>query len=408
MATVSIILHKQRPRQDGSYPIRLRVTHKKERRYISLEMEDEIMYATEEEWDKINSPKAKGRYRDMKLQIAVYEQKAKQILIDLAAQNKQFTFNRLEEQFLEKRKEGTVKEMFETVIEELKQEKRIGTAQSYGNALNSIMVFKNKKAFSFPDVDLKFLKKYERHLRDKDLSINTIGIYMRSLRTMYNRAIKEGLVKQADYPFTHYKIPAKAGRKRALTHEGMKRIYDYPAIPATPQWYAKNYFLFSYLTQGMNFTDMAHLKCSNIIEGRICYERQKTSRTVGEITSFSIKITDQLANIMNQLRTDQRNPGDYLFPILQKGLTAEQEKNKVRQFVKTTNKWLNRIGKELEFPLKLTTYVARHSYATVLKHKGYSTSTIMESLGHKLEKTTQVYLDSLHESVLDEANENLL
>lgn len=308
----------------------------------------------------------------------------------------------------EKRKEGTVKEIFETVIEELRQEKRIGTAQSYGNALSSILKFRKNKALSFPDVDLKFLKKYEQHLKNQDLSVNTIGIYMRSLRTMYNRAIKEGLVKREDYPFIHYKIPAKAGRKKALAQEGIRRIYQYAAVPSTPQWYAKNYFLFSYLTQGMNFSDMAQLRYSNIIEGRICYERQKTSRTVREIKSFSIKINDKLADLIDQLKAEPNHPDDYLFPILQKGLAAEKEKTKIRQFIKTTNKWLERIGEELGFPQKLTTYVARHSYATVLKRNGNPTSLIKESLGHQSEKTTQIYLDSFEESVLDEANENLL
>ena len=160
--------------------------------------------------------------------------------------------------------------------------------------------------------------------------------------------------------------------------------------------------------QGMNFADIAHLKNENIADGRISYYRLKTKGTVRELKKISVKITPEIEALLYQLRSEEEGHDAYVFPILQPGMSAERQKAVIKQFIKDTNDALNLIGEKLELPLKLTTYVARHSYATILKRSGVPTAVISETLGHENEKTTENYLDSFDLEVYDEVNKHLL
>jgi integrase len=400
--TTKAILHTKRQLSDGSYPIHLRVTFERKRKYYPLKIK-----ATTDEWEKINDPKTKGELRKLRLFINGIEKKADDVLYDLERQNISFTFDKFERFFFDSKNNKTVFALFDIVITELQEENRIGTALSYRDAKKCLMRFRKNKDLNFSDIDAKFLKKFEYFIL-QTLSVTTVGIYMRSLRVIYNRAIKENIIKQDNYPFSDYRIPTAATAKRALHKADVQKIFNYSILPINGEWQAKNYWLLSYLTQGMNFTDIAYLKNKNLVDGRITYVRTKTKRTAKESKIISIKITPILQEIIGQLRSNKTGLDDYLFPILTSSMDAAKQKATIRQFIKTTNKYLARIGKHLGLPLELTTYVARHTYATVLKRNGAPLSVISESLGHHNERTTQVYLDSFENSVLDAQNENLL
>lgn len=263
-----------------------------------------MMYASEQDWEKIHSSKARGEYKEMKLKISEYESRAEQIVKELEQSKSTFTFERFRTRYFGSKKNNTVFHLFNEVIEEKKNDAKIGTADSYGNALSNLKKFTKNKDLFFADIDEAFLNKWEKKILEKGCSINTVGIYMRSLRVIYKRAIKKGFAKQADYPFEHYKIPATRKTKRALKKLDIHKIIHYESIPQSAEGRAKNYFLFSYLMQGMNFTDIAYLKNKDIADGRISYYRHKTSRSAGELTKLSVKITYEIQKALNQLRTD--------------------------------------------------------------------------------------------------------
>lgn len=159
-------------------------------------------------------------------------------------------------------------------------------------------------------------------------------------------------------------------------------------------------FTFSYLTAGINFVDISSLKHDNIIDNRLSYIRKKTKKRI------TIPLQEKALEIIER---NKQADNPYLFPILSPFHKTEQQKaNRVHKVISKVNKCLKEIGKELNLPIDLTTYVARHSYATVLKRSGVSTSIISESLGHSSEKITQIYLDSFENSQIDEAMKNLL
>ena len=163
---------------------------------------------------------------------------------------------------------------------------------------------------------------------------------------------------------------------------------------------AVDLFAFSYLMGGINFVDMAHLTRDNIIDSRLVYNRQKTGKLI------KLPLQEKAVAIINFYYDEQRK---YLFPILfASHKTDIQKRYRIHDVIADVNKHLNQIGKELHLPIELTTYVARHSFATVLKRAGVNTSLICESLGHSSEKVTQIYLDSFENSQIDEALKNLL
>ena len=159
-------------------------------------------------------------------------------------------------------------------------------------------------------------------------------------------------------------------------------------------------FTFSYLNAGINFIDIAKLQYSNIIGNQLIYNREKTKRLI------KVPLQQQSIKIIAKYRNDK---SPYLFPILSPfHKTDIQIDNRLHKVLAKINRHLKEIGKSLKLQIPLTTYVARHSYATVLKRAGVSTSVICETLGHSSERITQIYLDSFDNEQIDAAMQNLL
>ena len=160
----------------------------------------------------------------------------------------------------------------------------------------------------------------------------------------------------------------------------------------------KDLFMFSFYNRGMNFVDMAFLKVKNIENARLNYTRQKTGQ------QFSIKITEKARVIIDRYN-DLKDPESYVFPIIyRKGKEYMDYRNAMRLM----NKKLKKISNLLKLDVPLTTYVSRHSWATIAKRSGIATAVISEGLGHESEETTQVYLDSFENNVLDDANDLII
>ena len=228
---------------------------------------------------------------------------------------------------------------------------------------------------------------------------------------LYNRAITDKVVKRDNYPFNDFKVSDfhEQTMKRAISKEDIKRIIDLDLRTVTTYHspylsLGRDLFLFSYLSCGINLTDMARIRYCDIFEGRLSYHRQKT----GKLISFQLQ--PMALQIIEKYHKPDAVPNDYVFPILDRRIhkTETQKRDRIHKAMKAINHALKRIGETLDIPISLTTYVARHSYATVLKRSGVSTAIISESLGHSSEKVTQIYLDSFENSQIDEAMKNLL
>lgn len=285
------------------------------------------------------------------------------------------------------------------LIEEMKEANRFGNAQTYIGALGVLKKFHKKEHLRFEEVTYAYLKRFETAHLKKGNSINGLSTYMRTFRAIYNKAIHQELVSADSYPFRKYKIKTQPTAKRAISKDKIKRILDLKLEPDSPLFHSRNYFLCSYLMNGISFIDMAFLKIDNIVDNRIQYRRQKTARP------YDIKITEQLASIMNHYLKDKIKTA-FIFPIITRDEIQDQYKD-VRWARKRYNKRLKEIAQLCEIEENLTSYVSRHSMATNLILNNVPINALSKMLGHRDISTTEIYIKNLPTHIMDEYQERL-
>ena len=399
-ATVNVLCYKSKTLKNGEHPLMVCVCKDRKRKYISIGMSVNPRF-----WDfEKNKPKRNCPNKEqLNKLIAEIEQKYAEQVMEFSTMQRDYTATTLVETVDNSSKCKTVNDLFQHHIKQLMDENRLGYALSVRQVYTSLIKYKGNLDCYFSEIDVAWLKEYESWLRKQKLSENTIGIRFRTLRMIYNLAISEGLVKNDSYPFKKYKVSKlhKVTAKRAITKKEIKMIMNYDTSSACfSKKLAVDIFSFSYLMGGINFTDIAMLTQENIESGKLIYVRQKTKKTI------VLPLLPQANEIIDKYKDSKRK---YLFPILDhKKRTPMQTKDRITDVIASTNYHLKAIGESLGIALKITTYVARHSYATVLKRAGVSTSVICESLGHSSERITQIYLDSFDNEQMNKAMKNLL
>jgi site-specific recombinase XerD len=243
-------------------------------------------------------------------------------------------------------------------------------------------------------------------MRKNQFEDTTMHYYFRTLRATYNKAVEAKCVDREKNPFIEYKLSrfSTKTKKRALPKESVKKILKMNCSGMSEKArLAHDVFSFSYYCGGISLVDVANLTPDNIIDGRLIYERQKTHGMI------NLVMLDEAKTIIEKYTTYQKRAG-YLFPILdnRKHITPMQKFNRVRKLCTQLNKELHKITAKLKIKEDVTTYVARHSFATVLKKSGVNIGIISQALGHQDIKTTQIYLSEFDNEQVDSAMKKLL
>jgi integrase len=399
VATASIIHDTRIKTKDETYAVKLRVTYERVQKYFPIGS-----HLTKADWAKTQDTKARKDYKDNRLYFNKIEAKAVKIIKDLEI----FSFQAFEKKF--NQQSAPKKDLFYLMKEyedKLTAEERLNTASSYKSSLKSFKNFAattKKTKVLVAEVTSDWLLKYEKWMRDAEASPTTIGIYLRNLRTILNIAIEEGTYDRSLYPFgkRKFQIPAGKNVKKALAIADIKRIFDYNTI-SVAQEKARDLWIFSYLCNGANVKDVVKLQYKNITSKHITFIRSKTERsTKSNQKPVVIVNLPEIQALINKWGVEVLTPETYVFGIINESDTPQIQLAKIKQITKIINKYMKKIGEKLELDLKLTTYSARHSFATVLKRSGAPIEFISESLGHKDLRTTENYLDSF----VDEAKES--
>lgn len=410
LATSAVILDKRSQLKDGTFPLKLRITYNREKNYLSTGLT-----LSEEDWIKVSEKKARGSLKEVQIAITAMESKANEIIAGIGS----FTFKRFKSAYLglpestsqtKVKKSRSVFDLFVVYITDLKETGRAGTASSYNCAYKSLAKFST--VLYFEDITPAFLNKYEQSMLMDGNSLTTIGIYLRSLRAIYNLAIEKGIVKSVFYPFGKrmYQIPKGANTKKAITHSDVQKIANY-TIQNPNSWeeQARDLWMLSYLCNGMNIKDICNLKYENIDGDKLTFIRQKTERNTRSnpkpIVAF---LPEQALEIIRKWAQPKKNKSTYLFPFYTEGMDAEQKLNTSNQVIQNINKWMKKICTAIGIEVPVTTYTARHTFSTVLKRSGASTEYISESLGHSDLKTTENYLASFDDDTRREMSKFLL
>ena len=278
------------------------------------------------------------------------------------------------------------------LIVQLKQIGKIRTAETYTCALNSFIRFQGETDLLWEAVDSNLMIEYEVYLKAEGVCPNTSSYYMRSLRAIYNRAVEKELTIQR-YPFKHVYTGIDKTVKRAVPVTVIRQIRNLNLEHNPMLDYARDIFMFSFYTRGMSFVDMAYLKKKDLYNGILSYRRQKTNQ------QLFIKWEKPMQEIIDKYDTTGT---PYLLPIIKD--VGKDERRQYKNASHLVNCKPKKIGAQLGLTIPLTTYVARHGWASIAKSKNIPISTISEAMGHDSENTTRIYLASLNTSVIDKAN----
>ena len=279
-----------------------------------------------------------------------------------------------------------------SLIDKLKLNGHMRTAETYTAALRSFKLFRHGTNIMLDSITSETMEAYEAWLRRRGTTANTISFYMRIIRAAYNRAVDAGAIDDR-HPFRHVYTGVDKTVKRALPLDVVKQIKTLDLRQAPTLDYARDMFMMSFYLRGMSFVDMAFLRKTDLSGGHIAYRRHKTGQLL------IIAWTHEMQSIVDKYPV---NKTAYLLPIIKR--TGIDERAAYRNASYNINRCLRQIAQMLDLPLTLTMYVARHSWASAAKAKGIPLAVISEGMGHDSEATTRIYLASLDTSAVDRAN----
>lgn len=402
-ATINVVCYKWKTLANGEYPLMLRICKDGKKKYQSLGISVLPRY-----WDFTrNKPKPNCPNKEYIQKIILDKQtELQQRMLEFNSEQKEYTTTTLLNDENKRFELKTVCQFYQELIEQCKSNDKCGNRLIYKGSYNSLKVFtKNQLDIPFSAIDVSWLNKYEKWLRSKGNKETTMSLMFRTLRSAYNKAIKAKCARKSDYPFDEYKInkfDTKTQKRAIAKTEVLKFTKEVDNIGKRQYvQLSKDIFIFSYLCGGINFTDIANLTKVNITNGRIHYIRQKTGKLI------KLGISEEAMQIIKKYESESKG---YLFPILNANIhkTPLQKQNRIHKMLGKINKNLKLIAAQLNVDANMTTYVARHSFASVLKKSGVSIALISEALGHSDLSTTQVYLDSFDNEQIDAAMQNLL
>ena len=402
-ATINVVCFKSKTLSNGEHPLMIRICKSGKRRYKSIELS-----IKPEHWDFTkNKPKKNCPNKDVIQKIIIEKEKEYQEKqLDFKSDSKDYTVSMLIEKNENKKK--TLDEFYTELISYYKSIDKLGNACIYRDSYHSLKRFKKGNIdFYFSEIDLAWLNSYEKWLRSNGKAETTISLLFRTLRSAFNKALENNNAGKVINPFRKFKVSKfnTKTKKRAISKDDIFKIIN--ADLSEQKEYVKlsrDLFIFSYLCGGINYSDMAGLKYENIESGQLIYNRKKTGKKI------ILPLNTEALNIVKNYMTEDRVSVDYIFPILDKNThkTEQQRFNRLHKVMGKVNPALKKIAKLAKIDTNLTTYVARHSYATVLKNSGVNIALIGETLGHADLKTTMIYLDSFDDKQIGEAMGNLL
>ena len=319
------------------------------------------------------------------------------IILKLNSKRLDYTADDIISTFNNAANEQSLSNFMQGIIAHLKQMGKIRTAENYSYALKSFMQFRQGKDVSLSEMDSDLMQLYEAYLHGKGAVRNTSSFYMRIFRAVYNRALEKGLTEQRN-PFKHVYMGVDKTVKRAIPLSVIKRIKNLDLSLQPNLEFARDMFLFSFYTRGMAFVDMAYLKKNDLQNGSLSYRRRKTGQ------QLVIKWEKQMQEIIDKYYTD--NYSLYLLPILKEPYRDSHKH--YRNILSGINRNLKEVAKLARITTPLSMYCARHSWASAAKDKNIPLSVISEGMGHESESTTQIYLASLDNALVDRANAQIL
>ena len=397
ITSVKLMLNKSRILNNGSYPLVFQVIHNRRKKllYTGYRMKEEVFDESEGKimngvgstFTATEVVKMNRELRKMRNQIDIR-------IRQLERTREEFTV----EDILTQNAFGTGKSQFYLLryinaqIERKQELKKVGMAAAYKSTRSSLAKFISRPDVRMSEVDLSFVRRYEDFLYSNGASGNTVSYYLRNLRSLYNQAVTDGYHPRGEYPFAKAQTRPAKTVKRALSRTDMQNLADLNLENEPELEFTRDLYLFSFYAQGMAFVDIVLLKKTDICNGVLTYSRHKSKQLI------RIVVTPQMQGVIDKYNTEN----EYLFPIISGEYASGYQK--YRLALGRINRHLKKIAVVADIKVPLTTYTARHTWATLARDYGAPISVISAGLGHTSEEMTRVYLKDFDVSMLNQVN----
>lgn len=398
ITSVRLMLNKGRRLNNGSYPLVFQVIHKRRKKllYTGFHIKETAFDGLEEKIivDSTDSAFSVADVAKMNRELRKIRNRIHAKIRRLEQTKDSFTVEDIISQCIRKdpKQQFYLLRYIDTQIERKKALKKDGMAAAYKSTRSSLARFLNNSDIRLSMIDLHFIREYEDFLYSSGVTGNTVSYYLRNLRTLYNQAMVDGFHPRREYPFVKAQTRPAKTVKRALTRENLRSLANLRLENAPGLMFACDLYLFSFYAQGMAFVDIVLLKKSNVCNGILTYSRHKSKQLI------RIAVTPQMKEIMDKYETE----GEYIFPILNSQYPSEYKQ--YRLALGRINRHLKKIATMIDIEVPLTTYTARHTWATLARECGAPVSVISAALGHTSEEMTRIYLKEFDVSLLDKIN----
>ena len=397
ITSVKLMLNKSRILNNGSYPLVFQVIHNRRKKllYTGYRMKEEVFDESEGKimngvgstFTATEVVKMNRELRKMRNQIDIRIRQLERTREEFAV-----------EDILTQNAFGTGKPQFYLLryinaqIERKQELKKVGMAAAYKSTRSSLARFIGRPDVRMSEVDSAFVRRYEDFLYSNGSSGNTVSYYLRNLRSLYNQAVTDGYHPRGEYPFAKAQTRPAKTVKRALSRTDMQNLADLNLENEPELEFTRDLYLFSFYAQGMAFVDIVLLKKTDICNGVLTYSRHKSKQLI------RIVVTPQMQGVIDKYNTEN----EYLFPIISGEYASGYQK--YRLALGRINRHLKKIAVVADIKVPLTTYTARHTWATLARDYGAPISVISAGLGHTSEEMTRVYLKDFDVSMLNQVN----
>ncbi|EFS29421.1 site-specific integrase [Bacteroides sp. D2] len=397
ITSVRLMLNKSRRLNNGSYPLVFQVIHERRKKlmYTGFRIKEESFDELEEKIiDGVDSTFTTADVARMNRELRKIKNRIRAQIRHLERSTESFTVEDVLAQYIHKnvRQQFYLLRYIDTQIDRKKTLKKEGTAAAYRSTRLSLAKFLNGSDIRMSAIDLRFIRQYEDFLYNSGVTGNTVSYYLRNLRTLYNQAVTDGYHPHGEYPFAKAQTRPAKTVKRALTRKDLQALANLGLEEMPELKFARDLYLFSFYAQGMAFVDIVLLRKSDIYNGVLTYSRHKSKQLI------RIAVTPQMQELMDKYETE----GEYVFPIISEKSLSEYKQ--YRLSLGRINRYLKKIAVMIDIAVPLTTYTARHTWATLARDYGAPVSVISAGLGHTSEEMTRIYLKEFDVSQLDKVN----
>ena len=390
----SIYLDKRRLKENKKHPVKLKIYFKKKRvrKFISTAV-DLSVEEFEKVWTKANFSELRGRNKELNTTFSELIDEANRIIKSFEV----FNFEEFKEKLMAGITEGdSIQTVYAEKIESLKDKNAYSSIDTYVYSLKALEAFSkknNKKPLSFEMISVQWLRMFEDDMIKIGRSVSTVGIYLRPLKAIFNMAKEKGLINEYSYPFgvNKYSIPSSTKVKKALSSDDLRVLLT--AVPESNlQQQAIDFWTFSFMCNGINLTDIAHLKYQNLdlYNKTLHFVRIKTANNRPVKKIITVKLNQMTIDIIEKYKVT--NNGDYIFDLISPKDSIEKARKKIKNYNHSINKQLKKLAKNNDLDPSISFYWARHTFSTIAITKGKKgIEFVQEALGHSSIKTTQNY-----------------